>query len=786
MIKQEFLSKESLQNRLIVCTTLRKKKEILLGGLPLGTKVLSVGEFVNRAIFTQDSYQASTILRKLILRKAVDKNDLKELKIPDEFFKFLKNSDFFLRFFDELALDFVPINTLDTLDCYQDYEEHLKIIESLHQKYQALLAQNKLSDKSTLAQMGKINTDFLKNFEHIDVYFDGYLSRFEQDFYEKISTHISLDFHIELTKYDNKLQNLFDLRLEKSAQNSINLRSKNIKKTQKSPPNLYAYKLYAPNKLSQIQEIKKALFYLEKSKISLEKTALILCDESFAGDIYLFDDEQNFNLASGIQFSQSLIFKFLKAKFLYIKDPTKINQERLKTFGEMFLKDSLKDNLQEVLQKNLSQNMPQNLSLTQEETLQFLQDLNENLPKEESEIYLDELFKLRQIIKDDALSQKEILGLFLENLSQKSLSHKGGVVSVLGVLETRQMSFDGLIIVDFSSDFVPKESVKDLFINSNIRKKAGLTTNQDRQNYQKSLWQKLISKAKQTYIISTQNSAQTPSKFLRSLDIKDLNLETNINISLLKSKHFIKKQEQEITLEINLKDFVFSNSSLKTYLDCKRKFYHRYIQKLYPKEKTNPIGTYIHNILCEIENNQNLEDLNNLWQEKTIQFIDNKPLYFELNLWQKKLQNMFKTHLKRQKEGFEIYKKEVKNYSTLNGFKIEGRADRIDKIGNKYVILDYKSGKIQTTTAKTIANTTDFGLIFYYLLFKDSLNIDELFLWYLDDNLLKKEEFLPEKLELLTKHFDTLAKKEQVFSKTDRADTCRYCEFAIICEKRFF
>ncbi len=51
----------------------------------------------------------------------------------------------------------------------------------------------------------------------------------------------------------------------------------------------------------------------------------------------------------------------------------------------------------------------------------------------------------------------------------------------MGVLETRGVSFRGVVIVDFNEGIVPASSSKDMFLNSAVRAFAGLHTRNDRE-----------------------------------------------------------------------------------------------------------------------------------------------------------------------------------------------------------------------------------------------------------------------------------------------------------------
>ena len=53
--------------------------------------------------------------------------------------------------------------------------------------------------------------------------------------------------------------------------------------------------------------------------------------------------------------------------------------------------------------------------------------------------------------------------MFLQRLASRTIDDvRGGKITVMGVLETRNISFDGVIIVDFNDNHVPKKSDKDI------------------------------------------------------------------------------------------------------------------------------------------------------------------------------------------------------------------------------------------------------------------------------------------------------------------------------------
>ena len=79
---------------------------------------------------------------------------------------------------------------------------------------------------------------------------------------------------------------------------------------------------------------------------------------------------------------------------------------------------------------------------------------------EESLVGIKEVFTLLEKVKF-----YQLFYLFKSAyLKTKLDDNNGGPVRVMGVLETRGVSYKGVILVDFNDEFVPKKSDKDLFL----------------------------------------------------------------------------------------------------------------------------------------------------------------------------------------------------------------------------------------------------------------------------------------------------------------------------------
>ena len=123
----------------------------------------------------------------------------------------------------------------------------------------------------------------------------------------------------------------------------------------------------------------------------------------------------------------------------------------------------------------------------------------------------------------------------------------------MGLLETRGVEFEAVIVVDFNDDVFPKQEEKDLFINSEIRRDVGLPLIIDRENLQKLYFERLLQKSKYVSISFLDNNDSKISRFFHDfpelkIEAYNENYEQNlINISISRSKQIYKHWDENIS-----------------------------------------------------------------------------------------------------------------------------------------------------------------------------------------------------------------------------------------------
>ena len=417
-------------------------------------------------------------------------------------------------------------------------------------------------------------------------------------------------------------------------------------------------------------------------------------------------------------------------------------------------------------------------------------------------IIKEELFyfeKLLPILKGSSF--KSALHLFINRLRKRSIDDvRGGKITVMGVLETRSVAYEGVIVVDFNEGTVPRKSEKDLFLNSSTRIKAGLPGAADRESLQKLYYNNLFLRAKEVAISYVESADSVPSRFLTQLGIETQDSHDESQwAGVLFTPHDEKEcLDDKIERAYDFTEHTLSATGLKTYLTCKRRFYHRYIEGLdeHQVEKDLPqeheIGTALHDALQEVYEKKNRftdkaelkKAISQALKANSADTILDKYLH---KMWMKRLEAFIDSEIERFKDA-EVLACEKSLSKEVCGIRLNGNIDRIDRTAEGLEVLDYKSGAYPKYTARTVEKAKDFQLEFYYLLAQTLASSEEggevrsCGYYDLKSGKIITEDLLESKLELLYGHLQELREAKLFdFEKTDERKECRYCPYIDLC-----
>ncbi|KLD98162.1 PD-(D/E)XK nuclease family protein [Aliarcobacter butzleri] len=753
--------------------------------LPL---ILTIDEFLKKSISLSNLKYCEEEHRVLFLNEAIKNIDIKKLGISDNFTKFLKQSDYIYRFFLELASEKVEIEEIQNVDTYDFYLEHLEILKAIKKKYIEILENNSYVDKINLDKHYEINENFLDKFQDIELHFEGYFTKVEFEIVEKISQKIDTKIIFYSNSYNQKSLEVFknlNINLKIDYKYKIDLTNKIIIDEEEIKSLLENYEIKGfSSRLNQIAYIKSCIEKSVLNGVNPKDIALVLPDESFVSSIELFDDERYFNYAMGKSIKNKELYQISNAIYLYLSEDEEKNISNISylKIDKEFIDKSIKPFWNKVTNKELF------VSITD-----FIKQKEKNI--ELIEKYDELLYKLNITLfsNENKILLKDVYKIFLQKLSSITLDDiNSGKITVLGLLETRAVSFDTVIVCDFNESYIPKISVKDKFLSTRLKQLANLPTQFDRESLQKYYYKRLISSSKNVFISYVNSETNQISRFANELFEKNIATDTNDSFykHILYDNHRISYFDEDIVSKIDLTKFIWSATSFKNFLECKRRFYLQYILKINEhtislKPKGYELGDIIHSILEDYYSKDNKNSIEELF----LKYKSSNPfLTLDLEVWKKKLLNFYEFDKQRLKNR-EIIMIEKEFNCSFNNINIKGIIDRVDKFEDNYEVIDYKtSSTLSVDTLKTYEKSVDFQLEFYYIalqqLFKNS-NI-KAFYYDLNECLLKEEIAIQEKLELLSSKFDELkelSKNEINFSKCEDKSNCLYCAYKIICNR---
>ncbi len=766
-------------------------------------KIICVDDFFSKLIYERSfKRKASEYESSVLMHLACEKTyKSKELKINENFFAFLKNKEYLFSFFKELSLERKSIADIACKDYYAQYEEHLEILDELLKNYLSLLDEKKLYDDISLPLSYDLDYDFISSYDEIFFELAGFLSKFELETLSKLSSKIKVVINFYVSKFNiaylKEVSFLKDLDLKLYHSYDFEISNKLLLEQKKD--DLKREKIHY--KAFEFKSLQANFVFDELSKyvrmgIDPKDIVVISPDESFCEFLRLYDSKNLLNYASGKSIKESLFYRRIKllrqaleADFIYDEDE-KYFQNQKKVFD--LYNSSLKylnlnsfTKIKEKSKEKFSYDFFKSLisSFLQDESIE-LQNLIE-----------DELCLISTFLKDENfknLSFKQILDLFLGKISNINLSVLGGSdVTVMGLLESRAMQYEAVIVLDFNDDFIPKRNVNELFLNNEIRNKSGLISYERRENLQRFYYESLFRKAKYISISFVENEERIRSRFLDELDfdLKAIQKPSKAYLAAFKQYEAFKMDLNPLkapVLKHNPFEKPISFSRLSLFLQQKRTYYYKYIEKIKEARaldisllKTN-FGDFIHQML-KIYYTKNevfiLDDFISLLEEN-IKFFSICKL--ELELFKIRLTEFALNEKERLKKGYKtlFVEKEleksifIEENSKKYEIKLTGILDRVDMIDDEAVIIDYKSSKIPKDS---------YQLAFYKLLYNEKA---QAFYYDLRDKMTLVSGENTKSLEDLKDCFKQMLKdidKELIFE--NEGIFSKYCPYKSIYEK---
>ena len=741
--------------------------------------LMRMDEFEQRIMLLPQKEKIDPFKRMLLLREAAAFEGFDRLHFEREMIRFFSKSDALFKFYEELAAEKVDFDTLAQADAYAEFGTHLEILETLRERYCSLLEEKGLTDRLLYPAQYRLNRAFLMRYDKIVIYLEGYLSRFELALLVESAAVVPIEIHYHTTRFNRKMQERFaeyGITLPNHTYVVFELQGKKLLHSEPRSMQLQI-PVYAVEEREE--QIALALMRIEemvRSGIDPEDIVLILPDESFKEHVALFDRWNNLNFAMGYDYSRTSHYRKLDALYRYWQHPREEERHLLEHYGLDI----------EALQPAHGQH--------QETVSGFFAYLQAQGLSEEKEDQVKELqWYFERVFAAERFSQKEWLFLWLKALDTLTIDDvRGGKVTVMGVLESRGVSFKGVVIVDFNEGVVPASSSKDQFLNSQVRAFAGLPTRSDREALQKQYYRRLLEQAEQAAIIYATADNRLPSKFIYELGLGEAE-HVAVPRTLLYAQPSQLVKEKDPVVPFDAHSIVWSASRLKTYLTCKRKYYYRYIAKIPAKEERELIeGHFLHRVLEQLFSKENAytdEAQMHTALSKLIDTMhptDDARAMYQKMLWKERLQPFVKQQVAHFKAGWRVVAREEEFETDIGGLRFKGRIDRIDQNDTHTLVVDYKSGSTAEANKKQKLETlTDFQMSIYDRLLEGRFQNVSLAFWKLFEEGVREDiTVLEEKNTLLDAHIVELKQTQELIAqKCETLSHCTYCEYALLCER---
>ncbi|HCM29459.1 MAG TPA: hypothetical protein DHW83_01390 [Bacteroidales bacterium] len=430
---------------------------------------------------------------------------------------------------------------------------------------------------------------------------------------------------------------------------------------------------------------------------------------------------------------------------------------------------------------------------------------------------------------------KFLISLITEILREIKIKLEGEpleALQVMGLMESRLLDFQKVIILSLNNKIVPGDKYIPTFIPYLFRKHFQLPTQDWREGIDAFHIYRLLQRSEDIHLLSSRFIADEESDYspyllqlkYRGIDIK--NFTDKIGKSSKIIDHKVKSDaKNKVNEYLNKKGL--SRHAISTYIQCPRKFYFKYIENLtdnnlFPEEAIErELGTLIHQALNKLFDNNKKVDIgilqkikNDIDKECNALLPNNDSIKVLLLKHQLKsmLNKFFDVEINPQTSHFPatILGVEQKVTFQLNDVNLEGTIDLIIENNKVVYIIDFKTGsekgvsytEVEDLFVQNSKMEYVFQLAFYCYLYCKNIkyNIENDISVFGENiylksynkaykNELKKDKnvvnFYDEKKvfeDLLTNKIDEL-KNDEKFELTKDQKNCIYCEYQLICRR---
>ncbi len=298
--------------------------------------LMRMDEFEKRAVLLKGRTQIDSLQRILFLREASKFKDFSLLKVDRDLIRFFAKSEALFKFFEELSAEHVSFDTLIEADPYAEFDKHIEVLEKLRSRYKMLLDEKGLTDKTFIPGEYILNEGFLKGYGQIDIYLEGYLSRFELELLQRSAEQTRLIIHYSTSMFNRKMLERFEacgILLKEDRDVSFDLGAERILEDRENRMQIQASVFSVEERDEQVALAFIKIEEMVRSGIAPEEIVLVLPDEDFKEHFMLFDTWNNLNFSMGYDYRNGRIYKLLEALHTYLQRRDRESIDVLERYG---------------------------------------------------------------------------------------------------------------------------------------------------------------------------------------------------------------------------------------------------------------------------------------------------------------------------------------------------------------------------------------------------------------------------------------------------------------------
>ncbi len=295
-------------------------------------------------------------------------------------------------------------------------------------------------------------------------------------------------------------------------------------------------------------------------------------------------------------------------------------------------------------------------------------------------------------------------------------------LQVLGMLETRSLKFDRIFVMQANEEVLPSSKKEDSLLPFRARRLLGLPTYLDREKLAEYNFDTLIKGAKEAHLFFIESDSKERSRFVeRLLWQKQQKENKKSDRDYIRPVQYHVKlnnrlpDEIEKTAEIaqTLKTFRYSPSALDTYFRCPLRFYYQYMLHIGRRDEVTgeiartDIGNVVHAILRRyFDTKKGRRLLAADMDAAEIRAMTHSHFRSQYGSDLVGAHYLLEQQAADQLGAFieayylplvsgneiEVIATEYKDGITVEGCRLEGRMDSIEKRNGNILIIDYKTG----------------------------------------------------------------------------------------------